>query len=401
MTTETIHTDPCAFVLFGATGDLTRRKIIPALFDLKLQNLLPEKFVIVAFARRDKTDESFRDEIKEAVKEFAPKLPADGKEWDEFAQSVFYHRSTLDDASGYTKLGERLTELDEKHGTGGNRLFYIATPPENFKEIVQNLGQAKLNEPGNDKAWARLIIEKPFGTDLGTAHDLNATLAESFTEEQIYRIDHYLGKETVQNILVLRFANQIFEPLWNNKFIDNIQITVAETLGMEGRGNYFEGSGITRDMVQNHALQVLTLIAMEPPLSLSADATRDEKVKVLKSLRPFTPEDVAKYTVRGQYGEGKIITGTGDAQKTEEAVAYREEEGVDKQSEVETYAAFHFHCDNWRWSGVPFYVQAGKRMPNRATEVQIQFKAVPDVLFAENDDEHDSTEPTRHSDSAR
>ncbi len=377
--TETLHTEPCAFVLFGATGDLTRRKIIPALFELKLQKLLPEKFVIVAFARRDKTDESFREELKEAVKEFAPKLPADGVQWDEFAKSVSYHRSTLDDAEGYHRLADRLAELDKTEGTEGNRLFYIATPPDNFQEIVQNLGKAGLNKPGSEKGWARLIIEKPFGVDLGTAHELNLELARFFTEDQIYRIDHYLGKETVQNILVLRFANQIFEPLWNNRYIDNIQITVAETLGMEGRGNYFEQSGITRDMVQNHALQVLTLICMEPPVGLSADETRDEKVKVLKSLRPFTPDDVAKYTVRGQYGAGTVPAKDG---QTENAAAYREEEGVAPGSEVETYAAFRFHLDNWRWSGVPIYVQAGKRMPKRATEVQIQFKSVPDVLFA-------------------
>lgn len=373
---------PCAFVLFGATGDLTRRKIVPALFDLQLQGLLPEKFVIVAFARRDKTDESFREDLQAAIKEFAPKLPAEGDEWNKFAASVFYHRSNLDDVGGYNRLSDRLKELDNSHGVAGNRLFYIATPPDNFGEIIENLGKAKLNEPGLESSWSRLIVEKPFGTDLGTAHELNASLANYFTEQQIYRIDHYLGKETVQNILVLRFANQIFEPLWNNKYVDHIQITVAETLGMEGRGNYFEQSGITRDMVQNHALQVLTLIAMEPPVALSADAVRDEKVKVLKSLRPFSLDDVAKYTVRGQYGKGEVPAKEGE---TEKAASYREEEGVAEGSDVETYAAFHFHCDNWRWSGVPLYVQAGKRMPKRATEVLIQFKSVPDVLFAKLD----------------
>lgn len=368
---------PCAMTLFGATGDLTRRKIIPALFSLQLQGLLPEKFVIVAFARRDKDDAGFRTELQDAVKQFAPKLPADSPEWKAFAERVFYLRSTLDDADGYKRLAARLKELDKSHGLGGNRLFYLATPPENFDEIIQHLGGAELNKPGNDDAWARIVIEKPFGYDLASARHLNAELGSVFSEEQIYRIDHYLGKETVQNIAVLRFANQIFEPLWNGRYIDHVQITVAETLGMEGRGNYFEQSGITRDMVQNHALQVLTLIAMEPPTALTADAIRDEKVKALKSIRPFTSEDVANWTVRGQYGPGEV--------DGKPAAGYRDEEGVAANSETETYAAFRFACENWRWSGVPFYVQAGKRMPKRSTEVQIQFKAVPEILFARLD----------------
>lgn len=367
---------PCAFVLFGATGDLTRRKIIPALFDLNLQGLLPDPFVVVAFARRDKTDESFREDLKEAVKEFAPKLPTDGDEWKAFSEKVFYLRSNLDDADGYKRLAQRLDEIDKQYAIAGNRLFYLATPPENFSDIIVHLGQAGLNK-ASDGNWSRLIVEKPFGVDLSSAQKLNAELREVFGEDQIYRIDHYLGKETVQNILVLRFANQIFEPLWNQKYIDHVQITVAETLGMEGRGNYFEQSGITRDMVQNHALQVLTLIAMEPPTALEADAIRDEKVKVLKSIRPFAPEDIAERTVRGQYGKGEVPAKDG----TEQAIAYREEEGVDPKSCVETFAAFRFEIENWRWAGVPFFVQAGKRLAQRATEVEIQFKAIPDVLF--------------------
>jgi glucose-6-phosphate 1-dehydrogenase len=361
---------PCAFVLFGATGDLTRRKIIPALFDLSLQNLLPDPFVVVAFARRDKTDESFREDLKAAMKEFAPKLPTDGDEWEQFAAKVFYLRSNLDDADGYKRLSERLDEIDKQYPIAGNRLFYLATPPENFSEIIVHLGQAGLSKT-HDGSWSRLIIEKPFGVDLESARELNAELREVFGEEQIYRIDHYLGKETVQNILVLRFANQIFEPLWNQKYIDHVQITVAETLGMEGRGNYFEQSGITRDIVQNHALQVLTLIAMEPPTALEADAIRDEKVKVLKSIRPFSPEDVAAWTVRGQYGKGEVETKDGK----EQAAAYREEEGVDPKSSVETFAAFRFEVENWRWAGVPFYVQAGKRLAQRLTEIGLRGRA--------------------------
>jgi glucose-6-phosphate 1-dehydrogenase len=369
--------DPCAFVLFGATGDLTRRKIVPALFDLATQNLLPQSFAIVAFARRDKTDESFRAELREAIKEFAPKLPADGKEWDSFAQNVFYLRSTLEDPEGYKRLADRLAALDRERNLGGKRLFYLATPPDNFSEIIQHLGGAGLNHSPNPQGWARIIIEKPFGYDLASARQLNAELSAVFAENQVYRIDHYLGKETVQNILVLRFANQIFEPLWNQKYIDSVQITVAESIGIEGRGAYFEKSGITRDMVQNHALQVLTLIAMEPPVSLNADDVRDEKVKVLKSIRPFTPEDVARWTVRGQYGPGTV--------DGESVPGYRQEEGVDPHSDTETFAAFRFSLGNWRWEGVPFTIQAGKRLPTRVTEVQIQFKAVPDVLFARLD----------------
>ena len=370
--------EPCAFVLFGATGDLTRRKIIPALFSLKLQNLLPDPFVVVAFARKEKDDESFRADLREAVREFAPHLPTEGEAWEDFSKHIYYLRSTLDDVQGYRQLGVRLGELDSAYGIPGNRIFYLATPPENFSEIIHHLGAVGLNRPEAEGRWSRLVIEKPFGYDLDSARALNAELQAYFHEDQIYRIDHYLGKETVQNILVLRFANQIFEPLWNGRYIDNVQITVAETLGVEGRGNYFEKSGITRDMVQNHALQVLTLIAMEPPVALNADAVRDEKVKVLKSIRPFTPEDVARWTVRGQYGAGVM-----DAKGRHEQVkGYREEEGVDPRSDTETFAAFRFEVENWRWAGVPFYVQAGKRMPRRVTEVQIQFKASPEVLFA-------------------
>ena len=369
---------PCAFVLFGATGDLTRRKIIPALFSLSLQHLLPEPFVIVAFARRDKSDAGFRTELRDAVKEFAPKLPADSPEWEAFAKNIYYLKSDLNDLPGYERLAARLKELDDSYKLGGNRLFYLATPPENFGEIIENLGNSGLNRPGGEGAWDRIIVEKPFGTDLGSARKLNTELAGVFREDQIFRIDHYLGKETVQNILVLRFANMIFEPLWNQKYIDHIKITVAETLGMEGRGRYFEQAGITRDMVQNHALQVLTLIAMEPPTDLSADSVRDEKVKVLKSMRQFTPQEVAERTVRGQYGPGDVQ----EKDKTEHAEGYREEDGVAANSTTETFSAIRFAVDNWRWAGVPFYVQAGKRMPERLTQVEIQFKAVPEVLFA-------------------
>ncbi|HZT41717.1 MAG TPA: glucose-6-phosphate dehydrogenase [Chthonomonadaceae bacterium] len=369
---------PCAFVLFGATGDLTHRKLLPALYSLHRQQLLPEPFVLLAFARRDMDDAAFRSYLRDSLQKFAPNLPVDGPEWDRFARAIFYLRSTFDDPEGYRHLSARLAELDKEFHLRGNRLFYLATPPDSFSEIIRELGAAGLNKPGSLEGWARIVVEKPFGVDLASAQQLNAELSAVFQEDQIYRIDHYLGKETVQNILVLRFANQIFEPLWNSRYIERVQITVAETLGMEGRGKYFDAAGITRDMIQNHALQVLTLIAMEPPVSLQADAIRDEKVKALQSIHRFTPEDVARFTVRGQYGPGTIrVDG-----KEEAVPGYRQEEGVDPSSMTETYAAFRFGVENWRWAGVPFTVQAGKRLAARLTQVQIQFKAIPEVLFA-------------------
>ncbi|MGC8666740.1 MAG: glucose-6-phosphate dehydrogenase [Chthonomonadales bacterium] len=366
--------DPCVLILFGATGDLTRRKLIPALFSLFIQNLLPQQFAIVAFARKPKTDDEFREDLLDAVREFAPALPAGGPEWERFIRNVYYHRSTLDDAEGYRTLKQRLAELDAVHATLGNRLFYLATPPDSFALIADQLAACGLNRPARDGACVRIVVEKPFGFDLASARELNTRLRMHFAEDQIYRIDHYLGKETVQNILVLRFANRLFELLWNHLYVDHVQITVAETLGMEGRGAYFDKAGVLRDMIQNHALQILTLIAMEPPVSLEADAIRDEKVKVLRSIRPFTPEYVAQSTVRAQYTAGEIAG--------MRVPGYLEEEGVPAGSTTETYAAIRLWVDNWRWAGVPFYVRSGKRLPERFTKVVIQLKDVPDVLFS-------------------
>ena len=367
---------PCTFVLFGATGDLTRRKIIPALFQLAQRKLMPERFIIVAFARRPKDDSQFRDDVCESLTEFAPDAAWTQEEWRHFSSRVYYIRGDLDDPAAYQELSERLGQLERSHHLPGSRLIYLATPPDQFAPIARQLGTAGLNKEAGAGAWVRLIVEKPFGVDLDTARDLNKELASIFSENQIYRIDHYLGKETVQNILVLRFANQIFEPLWNQKYIDSVRITVAETLGMEGRGPYFDHAGITRDIVQNHGLQVLTLVAMEPPTSLDADAIRDEKVKVLRSIRPFSPADCEQYTVRGQYAAGKAGGAAAGAP------AYRDEPGVAADSNTETYAAFQFAVDNWRWAGVPFTMQAGKRLPERKTEIEIRFRAIPNVLFA-------------------
>ncbi len=356
---------PCVFVLFGATGDLTKRKLAPALYALHRENLLPEKFAIVAYARRDKMDETFRTDMKAAIEEFAPKMPTTGKVWENFISRFYYQRGEFDQAEGYTGLRDRLNELDVVQGTPCNRLFYLAIPPEQYEAVITHLGDSGLSYPTDgEDTWARVIVEKPFGTDLETSRQLNRTLLERFTENQIYRIDHYLGKETVQNILVFRFANELFEPLWNHKYIDSVQITVAEQIGLEGRGNFFDETGMTRDVVQNHALQILSLVAMEPPVSLDADAVRDEKVKALRAIRPILREEVAHSTVRGQYA------------------GYRQEEGVKTDSTTETYAAMKLYVDNWRWGGTPFFVRAGKAMPRRVTEVAVQFRAIPQVLFA-------------------
>jgi len=356
---------PCVFVLFGATGDLTRRKLAPALYALHRDNLLPEEFAVLAYARRDKNDEIFREDIKAAIHEFAPKMPTKGKQWESFAERWLYERGEFDSADGYTALKHRLEQMDKERGVNCNRLYYLAIPPEQYETVIENLGEVGLSQPTPGCGmWCRVIVEKPFGYDLVSSRQLNRTLLTHFTEDQIYRIDHYLGKETVQNILVFRFANELFEPLWNHKYVDHVQITVAEQIGVEGRGNFFDETGMTRDVLQNHALQILSLIGMEPPVSLDANAVRDEKVKVIRAIRPVEKAEVSHLTVRGQYA------------------GYRQEPGVAPDSTTETYVAMKLYLDNWRWGGTPFFVRAGKAMPKRVTEVSVQFRPTPQVLFA-------------------
>ena len=362
---------PCALVIFGATGDLAHRKLIPALYNLAAAGELPPAVTVIGFARRPKKDDEFHNELAETTKQFS-RQPVRDEIWKTFAQSLFYHQSEFDDQEGYQSLAKRLEKVDKERGTRSNRLFYFAAAPEQFEPILKNLKAAGLNKP-KEGSWARVIIEKPFGRDLASARELNRVVRDAFSEDQTYRIDHFLGKETAQNILVLRFANAIFEPIWNARYIDHLQITAAETLGVEARGGYYETAGALRDMVQNHMLQLLCLVAMEPPTDLGADSIRDEKVKVVRSLRRYAPQQVGKYVVRAQYTAGAV--------GGKPVVGYREEEKVNPNSETETYVALRMLVDNWRWSDVPIYVRVGKRLPKSATEISVHFKRAPMVLF--------------------
>jgi glucose-6-phosphate 1-dehydrogenase len=362
---------PCAVVIFGATGDLTHRKLVPALYNLAADGELPPAVTVIGFARRPKKDDEFRAEMEEATRKFSRQAVRD-EIWKTFAQSIFYHQSEFADAAGFKKLAERLVKIDKERGTRGNRLFYLAVAPDQFEPILKNLKAAGLNQTA-EGSWARVIVEKPFGTDLASAQKLNRIVHNSFAEEQTYRIDHFLGKETAQNILVLRFANAIFEPLWNTRYIDHVQITAAETLGVEGRAGYYEGAGALRDMVQNHLLQLLCLVAMEAPTDLGADSIRDEKVKVVRSLRRMQNKDVASEVVRAQYAEGAI--------NGETVPGYRQEKNVDPKSMTETFVGLRLHIDDWRWADVPIYMRVGKRLPKSGTEISVHFKKAPSVLF--------------------
>ena len=362
---------PCTVVIFGATGDLTHRKLIPALYNIAADGDLPSALTVVGFARREKTDEQFRAELEEAARKFSRQSVQD-ELWNSFAGRIFYHRSEFGDDDGYKRLAERLDQIDTEHGTRGNRLFYLSVAPSEFEGILAKLKQFGLNKT-TEGGWARVIVEKPFGTDLPSAQELNRIVNQTFPERDTFRIDHFLGKETAQNIMVLRFANAIFEPLWNHRYIDHVQITASETLGVEARGPYYESSGALRDMVQNHLLQLLCLVAMEPPTDLGADSVRDEKVKVVRSLRPLTGDEAARNVVRGQYAAGAVL-GTN-------VKAYREEDRVSPQSMTETYVALKLNVDNWRWADVPFYMRVGKRLPKSGTEIAVTFKGAPQVLF--------------------
>jgi glucose-6-phosphate 1-dehydrogenase len=370
--------ESCTVVIFGASGDLTSRKLVPALYNIAADGELPPTLKVVGFARRPKSHESFRTELEE-MNQKVSRQGHDGRLWASFSQSIYYHQSEFEDTDGYTRLATLLNELDAK-GAGGNRLFYLSTSPEYFPIVLEQLKLAGLHEAPAGK-WARVVIEKPFGTDLATAQKLNRAVHDTFAEKDTYRIDHYLGKETAQNIMVLRFANAIFEPIWNNRYIDHIQITCAENLGMEGgRGGYYEKAGCLRDMVQNHLMQLLSLVAMEPPTDLSADGVRDEKVKVFRSLRHFTgPADVARNVVRGQYTAGTV---NGKA-----ALGYRQEDRINPASMTEAYVAMKINIETWRWQGVPFYLRVGKQLPKKTTEISIHFKAPPQVLFNRGNDD--------------
>ena len=371
--------DPASFVLFGATGDLAHRKVIPALFQLWRTHLLPHEFTIVAVGRRPYTDDAFRAEIKDALDKYSRVQPVDRETWEDLAGRIVYHQGDFADPGTYARLSDRLDALDEERGTRGNRIYYLATQPSAFPEIVQQLGRAGLDHERRDGGWRRVVIEKPFGHDLDSAVVLNREVGKVFRERQVYRIDHYLGKETVRNLLVFRFGNGIFEPIWNRRHIDHVQITVAESIGIESRGAFYEETGASRDFLQNHLLQLLSLVAMEPPATFEADALRDEKVKVIRAIPEMTREQVARDVVRGQYGPGWV--------SAKPVKGYSEEPNVDPASETETYVAARLTIDDWRWSGVPFYLRMGKRLPKRATEIAIQFKEVPHQLF--KDSAHD------------
>ncbi len=361
--------DPNVMVIFGASGDLTARKLMPALYNLALNRYLPPGFSVVGASTTPWSDEEFRKNMRQAVDKYSRSLPIDAGVWESFAEGLFYVPMAFEDASGYPKLADRLQQLDRERGTSGNRVFYLATLPQFFPVIVGRLGAAGLARSRH--SWSRAIIEKPFGHDLETARALNRDVHAVFHESQVYRIDHYLGKETVQNVLVFRFGNGIFEPIWNRRYVDHVQIAVAEDLGIERRGAYYDRAGALRDIFQNHLLQLLSIVAMEAPANFDAETVRDEKLKVLRSIRP---PDVKADIVRGQYGPGWV--------SGQEVVGYRQEDKVAPDSQTESYVAIRLHVDNWRWADTTFYLRTGKRLPKRASEIAVQFKSAPHLPFA-------------------
>jgi glucose-6-phosphate 1-dehydrogenase len=364
---------PCAVVIFGANGDLAKRKLLPALYALAFERKLPAGFAVVGNSRTEFTDEQFRDKMRKSVQEYSSDTPFDGDLWHSFAQGLYYVPGSVTDVSTMQALGKKLETISEVRRTEDNLLFYLSTQPSLYQPTVQCLGEMKLSE---GRGWRRLVVEKPFGHDLDSARKLDGVIHQVFPEDDVYRIDHYLGKETVQNIFAFRFGNGIFEPLWNRRYIRHVQVTAAESIGVEGRGGYYEESGALRDMVQSHLLQVMATVAMEPSVSYEPGAVRDERAKLLRSIRVMTHDQVPDYAVAGQYGPsaagGKKLEG------------YREESGVDPQSQTDTYAALTLFVDNWRWADVPFYLRSGKRMPARVTEIAIQFNPAPHAVFSGN-----------------
>lgn len=368
--------DSCILVIFGASGDLTKRKLVPALYDLACAGCMAKEFEVLGVARSEMTSEAFREAMYQSTSKSRDARKFNDSCWEGLAKRMQYMAGDINDPGMYMKLADKLADMT-KNGSSPNYLFYVSTPASLAPPIIQGLGAVGLNRPAN--GWSRVILEKPFGRDLDTARQLNQVVSEVFEEKYVYRIDHYLGKETVQNLLVFRFGNSIFEPVWNRNYIDFVEITAAEPLGVESRAAFYEETGALRDMVANHLLQLLTLTAMEPPVAFDADSVREEKVQVLRSIRPMTLEEVARRTVRGQYGAGAI--------SGQPVPGYRDEKGVSPQSSTETFAAVEFYIDNWRWAGVPFFIRAGKRMPRQVTEIRVHFKRTPQALFARTPDE--------------
>ena len=363
--------EPCTIVIFGANGDLTKRKLVPALYRLAYERRLPPGFAIVGVSRTKLSDDEFREKTRESVQEFLENSPFDETLWQEFARGLFYESGDIGDTASFEELSRRLDAIAVERGTSGNVLFYLSTQPSQYAPAAAGLGKAGLSK--QDKGWRRLIVEKPFGHDQESAKELEIALHEHFQEQQLYRIDHYLGKETVQNILAFRFGNPIFEPLWNRNYINHVQITAAESIGVEGRGGYYQEAGALRDMIQNHLLQVMATVTMEPSAVFESSAVRDERAKLLRSIRIWKPEEVMENTVAGQYGAASIGGNN--------VVGFRQEKDVNPKAMTDTFAAATFFVENWRWAGVPFYIRTGKRMPKRVTDIAIRFNSVPHSLF--------------------
>src|SRR5579885_892569 len=352
---------PCAIVIFGASGDLTKRKLLPSLYRLFYERRIPPSFAVIGSSRTPMSDDQFREKMRNSVSHFLEDAPFDGDVWSSFAQCLFYIPGDLNDPASYDRIKQKLNQVEQSHKTAGNVLFYLSTQPSHYEEVVAELGAHGL---AHGNGWRRVIIEKPFGHDLASARRLNDEIHKVFEEAAIYRIDHYLGKETVQNILAFRFGNGIFEPLWNRRYVNHVQITAAESIGVEGRGGYYQEAGALRDMIQNHLLQVTSTMAMEPPAAFEPDAVRDERAKLLRSIKIMHSDEVPGNTVAGQYR------------------GFRQEPGVDAQSQTDTFAAATFYIDNWRWAGVPFYIRTGKKLAKRVTDIAIQFNAAPHAMFS-------------------